>query len=291
MALTATGRLAAGKPDVKGSIQLEDVAAAYGEYGQLLTNGAGEVTFDTAALRLPDFQGALWGRPFTLRLTVANFKAPTVDGRVKGSVSLAKLSEVRGQAAPAEGDAAFDLSFAGPLKEPARMRVTGPLELQNITYRSPSLGVPARIESTTVRLTGTGLVAERVPVQLGKSDVTLAFTSRNLLQYLLSGDTTAAPPPVDFTLTSRLLDLSEILTDTMGYGKLLTARLAGKKLGGRDPGGRVEIGLCGNELAGQTGVHRLGAWTLLRGRDQDGERQAEGEHSPPIRQLLANQRR
>ncbi len=236
LSITAKGRLAAGKPEIKGSIQLQDLAAAYGEYGQLLTNAAGEVTFDTASLRLPDFQGALWGRPFSLQLKVSNFAAPTLDGRARGSVSLAKLSEVRGQAAPATGDAAFDLSFAGPAREPARLRVTGPLELQNITYKSPSLGVPAQIKATTVRLTGTGVVAERMPVQLGKSDVALSFSSQNMLQYFLSGDSTAAPPPMEFTLTSRFLDLSEILTDTMGYGKLLTARLAGKKLDGREPG-------------------------------------------------------
>ncbi len=213
------------------------MAASYGKYGRLLTGGAGQITFDTSSLSLPSFKADLLGRPFELQLNVPKYDTLVVNGRVSGGADLAKLAELRGEPLPAQGEVSVNLNFSGPVKELSAMRITGPVQLSNISYRAAFLKVPARIQTATLRLTGTGVSAERIPVALGNSDVALSFSSQRLLTYMLSGERKGAIPAVEFTARSRRLDLPEVWSDTAkyGYGQLMSARLAGRKLEGRDP--------------------------------------------------------
>jgi len=238
--LTVRGPIGAGrKPAVEGTLQLSDLSAAYGDYGQLLSEGSGRATFDLESLSLPSFTGDLLGRPFELRLAVSDFETRRVDGRVTGELDLGRLAELREGAAPMGGTARFELGFSGPGSEPQQLRVTGPIALSDVSYQSPSLAVPARIASATIRLTGTGVTAERIPVRLGGSDLDLSFDAAGALAYALSRGEGGALPSLEFAVNSSRLDLSEIMaadTGGPGYSDLLTARLAGKQVAGRDPG-------------------------------------------------------
>ena len=237
-----------GKPQVNGTLQLQNVSASYGEYGRVLSNGSGQAKFDLAALTVPSFTAELFGRPFELQLNVSEFEAPLASGRATGGLDLARFAALREEALPVEGDVKFDLSFWTALKAPEGSRLSGPIELSNISYQSPSLAVPARIRSATVQLTGMGVSAQAIPIELGGSDLTLSFSSERLLQYALqhalqdraARPTAAALPHVQFAVTSRRLDTSELLaagdTGAVGYSDMLTARLAGRRLAGRDPG-------------------------------------------------------
>jgi hypothetical protein len=227
------------KPRVNGTLQLNGVSASYGEYGGVLSDGSGELRFDLESASLPAFSGELLGKPFELGLTVSDFETRQVDGRLSGEVDLGRLAQLREGATPMEGAARFDLSFAGPGQQPERLRLSGPIELSGVSYQSESLAVPARIASATIRLTGSGVAADAIPVRLGESDLNISFDGPDLLSYALSRGASAATPHVEFAVTSRRLDMSEIMaTDTSGpgYSDLLTARLAGRQLEGRDPG-------------------------------------------------------
>lgn len=239
LTLDASGSLAAeGGPRVDGALTVSGLSASYGEYGQLVTGGEGTVAFNRDSLQVRDFTGDVWGRAMQLSVTVRDFASPSVSGHVAGGVDLERLAALRPQGAPLSGEAAFDVDFSGPLAQRERMRVSGPVRLSDVTYQSEKLAVPARIEQATVRLTGAGATAERIPILLGGSDLTVAFTGQGVIPYALSEDGGAAPPVVEFSIDSRRLDMSEIMTqeeDVPGYSDLLTARLAGKQVGGRDP--------------------------------------------------------
>jgi len=247
--LEVAGSLAQeGGPELNGTLQLQDVAASYGEYGRVLSSGAGQAKFDRAALTVPAFTAQLFGRPFELQLNVTEFEAPLASGRAKGALDLAQFAALREEAMPVEGDLEFDVSFWASAGAPEASRLTGPIALSNISYQSASLAVPARIRSATVQLTGMGISAEAIPIELGGSDLTLSLSSERLLQYALQlalQDTAtrrpAGPlPQVRFAVTSRRLEVSELLaegdTAAVGYSDLLSARLAGRTLEGRDPG-------------------------------------------------------
>ncbi|UCC72886.1 MAG: AsmA family protein [Gemmatimonadota bacterium] len=240
LSLTVQGPVGAGvKPAVQGTLQLADVSAAHAQYGRLLSEGSGRATFDLESLALPSFRANLLGRPFELRLSVSDFETRQLEGRASGELDLGRLAELREGGAPMAGLARFDLSFSGPAAQPERLQVSGPIQLSGISYQSEALAVPARIASATVRLTGTGITADAIPVRLGASDLDLSFDAPGALTYALSRGEVGALPSVEFTVNSRRLDMSELtVPDTAqpGYSDLLTARLAGRQLAGRDPG-------------------------------------------------------
>lgn len=227
-------------PELDGVLDVREVRAAHVQHGRLLTDGAGQATFDANSMSLPSFTGELLGRPFEFQLAARDLRNPVVDGRFMGNFDLARLASLREDPPQVEGLADVDVRFMGPAKEPGALELVGPIDLSLVHYQSPSLAVPANMDTVRIQLTGTGVVAEEVSIELGDSDLTLSFTSDSLLQVLLSRDT-AARPLVEFTARSRRLDWSELKADTttVGYGQLVAARLAGRSLDGRDPG---EIG-------------------------------------------------
>lgn len=236
------------KPDVQGSVELAEIAARHTEYGQVLTGGSGGMRFDRESLNVPSFAGDVFGRPMEFQLQIANFEAPIATGQVTGELDLGRLSELRENGARTDGIARLDLTFQAPVREPRGARVTGPVRLEEIEYRSESFSVPARISAATVQLTGLGIRSDAVPVRLGDSDLTVSFSGERLLAgalaMFLRDPADAEPvgaPHVEFRLESNRLAPGEFLTsDTSraGYSDLVTARLAGKSLNGRDP---VEI--------------------------------------------------
>lgn len=242
LSLQASGQLGGEPgPEVLGTLELNDVAASFADQGEVLTDGSGAVTFTRDRLSIRDFSGQVLGQEWQLQLTIDDFETRAVDGSVRGGVSLARLSQLRADGAPMEGDADFELRFSGSLQDMSGLRATGPVRLSGVSYRSESLAVPARVESATLRLTGAGVTAENVPIKLGDSDVTLSFEGPQLLTWALrdSAGKVAAPAAVEFTAVSNRLNVSEIMsedTTSIGYSNLVAARLAGRQIDGRDPG-------------------------------------------------------
>jgi hypothetical protein len=239
LSLQASGSLASeAGADIRGTLGLENVAAAHEAYGPLLAGGAGQLSFNPTSLSLPAFDAQLMGRPFHLELRVDDFQRLDARGAARGAVDLAKVAQLRGSETTPAGVASFDLAFAGPVREPGALRLTGPVRLTDVNYQSESLAVPAVISAATIRLTGDGISAEAIPVQLGGSDVTLSFNAPGMLGYALSKGAIESLPDAEFTVTSSRLDLSELMVegDEIGYGALVSARLAGVQVDGRDPG-------------------------------------------------------
>jgi len=238
LALNVSGPFGDGAvPEIGGTLDLERVGASHAQHGRVLRDGAGQATFDISSVSLPAFTGELLGRPFELQLAARDLRNPVVEGRFRGTFDIEELSRLRESPTPAQGMMSVDVTFTGPVKERSALRVNGPVQLTRLVYRSPALAVPAVVDTMVLRLTGAGIAAENVPIRLGDSDLTVSLTSETLLQAALS-DEPAARPLVEFTARSVRLNLSEIRADTftVGYGRLVAARLAGQNVGGRDPG-------------------------------------------------------
>jgi hypothetical protein len=229
------------KPRVNGTLHLEGVSASYGEYGGVLSDGSGELRFDLESLSLPSFTGDLLGRPFELQLSVSDFETRQVDGRLSGEVDLGRLSEMHEGAAPMEGAARFDLSFSGPAQQPERLQLSGPIELSGVRYQSESLAVPARIASATIRLTGTGVAADAIPIRMGESDLNISFDGPDLLVYALSRGESDATPHIEFAVTSQRLELAGKQVDGRDPGELARERYTAPAIPPISASGRVRI--------------------------------------------------
>ena len=212
---------------------------AHETYGPVVSDAGGTATLTAGSVSVPSLEGSLFGRPFALQLEAEGFAAPVVSGRLRADIDLARWAAFQEEPMPVEGTANLDVEFSGPARERGRLSVTGPVRLSNLRYQSPSLVVPADIASATIRLSGFDVRADGVRVALGGSDIELTFDGRGLLPYLLDGENVARTPVISFSARSQLLDLSELTgerTDSLGYSDLVTARLAGQQVDGREPG-------------------------------------------------------
>ncbi len=238
LSLDASGSLAGDDGLAwSGSAELTGLETDYAGIDNLLTGGSGRVTFNRERATVRSFSGQLLGKPFEAQLNVTNFENPRIVAKVKGEVDLAQLASMRDKPAPITGAASFDLRVNGPVRRLERIRIRGPIQLTDVAYASESLAEPARIASGTLQLTGAGISTEALTISLGSSELALTLTARQLLPLLLAPEDAERVPSVEFRLTSDKLDLGELATEesSLRYSTLVTARLAGRKVEGRDP--------------------------------------------------------
>lgn len=222
---------------VSGRVELEEIEASW-DGGTLLTSGSGSLAFSRDSLALAPFRSQLFGRPFELQATIRDFKDPRLSARVTAALELARLAELRGAEWPAQGVVSVDLQVSGPLDRPSALNVAGPVRLANVQYRTERMGVPARIASGTIRFATPTISIEELPIEIGSSDLTVSLSARNVLPLAFGEVSGEVTPTVEFRATSKRFDWGEVFPNdtSTGYSDLLTARLAGRAVGGRDPG-------------------------------------------------------
>lgn len=228
-------------PELTGSGSYSNVSLATPGRGRLLEAVEGTFGFTSETLAAPDVVGRLLGRPFEARVRVAGLGEPnpTAEGHLSGEFGLAQLNEFReGDPLPVEGSASVALDFSGPAKSVERWSVSGPVRLTNVAYATESLPQPVRIASATVTLTGAGVRAEGVPMGIGGSDLSLSFSSPQLVRHYLTDEAARGPAPlIEFTVRSSRLAAEDLRRgpSDVGYADLLKARFAGREVEGRAP--------------------------------------------------------
>lgn len=256
--LRVSGPVGFGRaPALEGRLDVHGLHLGYGPRDDVLTDVDATLRARGDSVRADEVRGRLLGGPLTAQMTVSGFARPRLRGRLQGEVDLERLAglaeAVRGTdrraaerkptgapALPRSGRLAYDVRLSGPAAAPRQMTFGGSLRLADVAYPAGTLAAaPARIPSATVRLTGSGLVLDPATVQMGESDLTLSFQAERLFPLARVRARGASPPRVGFRVRSKRLDLGEVTaqdTARTGYSQLLTARLAGKNLRGREPG-------------------------------------------------------
>lgn len=228
-------------PELTGSGSYSNVSLATPGRGRLLEAVEGTFGFTSETLTAPDVAGRLLGRPFEARARLAGLGEPnpTVEGHLSGEFGLALVNDFReGEPLPVDGSASVALDFSGPAKSVERWSVSGPVRLANVSYTTESLPQPVRIASATVTLTGAGVRAEGVPVGIGGSDLSLSFSSPQLVRHYLTDEAARGPAPlIEFTARSSRLAAEDLRRgpSSVGYADLLKARFAGGEVEGRAP--------------------------------------------------------
>lgn len=226
-------------PSLTGTATYSNVTVSTRERGQLVRGASGSASFTTKTLNAPDISGQLLGRAFDARVSVRDFDNPVIDGHLAGAFDLAQLQEFRkGEPMPVTGTAAIAIDFRGPTSAPQQWDLSGPVRLTSVSYASPRLPAPAQIADATVQLSGGGIRGDGIPIRFGDSDVSISFSSRGFVRYLLSDPAErGAAPPIQFTARSNRLDASDLRREkpVVGYSDLVTARLTGRRVGGQNP--------------------------------------------------------
>lgn len=236
LALAAQGRAGGGTwPDVSGRLTFRDAGASAPAVPDLLSALTGEIRLDGGTARAEEIRGRLFGRPTSLAFRASGLLDPEIDARWKGEVPLEGLAKLGARSERRmSGVVAAELHVAGKPSDPASMRIAGPVTLTGITLEGPAPAVPVRIDAATLRFTGAGLRTERLPLGLGRSDLTLWFEAQNAVPALFAD--AAKPPALTFSARSRRLDWTELFPEKpgeVGYTQLLWARLGGRPVDGR----------------------------------------------------------
>lgn len=228
-------------PELSGSAEYSDVSYATPGRGRIAEAVSGTLAFTTSRVSAPDVGGRLFGRPFEARVTVTGLteENPSLEGHLSGEFGLAQLNEFRsGPPLPVEGDVSVAIDASGPAKAMDRWNLSGPIRLSNVVWSHESLPQPARVAAATVRLTGSGVRGDAVPLTIGGSDLAVTFSSPQLVRHYLTEESArGAPPLIEFSARSERLAAADLRrgADEPGYSDLLTARLAGARVGGREP--------------------------------------------------------
>lgn len=222
------------RPALNGTLALQDLAVER-KGANLVTEGTGSLAFSMDSVVIQSFRGRLLGRPLQLSGRVTNFRSPQVRGRVTAEADVAELARLWSGAPAASGLVSLDLQISGPVKRPSELGIAGPVRLSNVRYPRSAPGAPILIPAAMLRFGATTVTTDSLPIEIGKSDLTLSFTGRRILP--LAFGKPAPGATLEFRAVSRHFDWTEVMPDTtLGYADLLTARLAGRKIGGQEPG-------------------------------------------------------
>ncbi|MGH7574037.1 MAG: AsmA-like C-terminal region-containing protein, partial [Longimicrobiales bacterium] len=246
--VAVSGRVGEGAmPVVDGTLRLDDVALAYEGSGSVVTGLKGQVAFSMDSVATDGVTGRLLGEPLEAAFNIHDFAKPR--GRVELRTSLALDEAQRLGLLPegtrGAGDVALDVTAAGPMTEPAGLRLEGSIGLAGVTLETPALDVPLRVETGRLELRGRELAGSQLSARLGESDVTLDLEAADWLPFALGDSTTV--PAITFAAVSRLFDADEVLGPSdapYSYNQLFFAQLTGADVDGLTPAQAAEaIGL------------------------------------------------
>ncbi len=207
------------KPDIAGTIAASDASIQYAQLPKPITDINILADFTRSARRqefhLQKFSASLGNNPVSATMTVTNFDDPSVAMDVNASLDLAEVKDFY----PLEAGTAMsgrlktNVSIAGKVSAPMAMRAKGTMEFQNVTVRSAQSTKPLENLQGSIAFNNQVIESKKLSMNLGKSDLTLAFWLRNYLSFM-SKEESAPKPVANLTLTSSHLYSADIMTDT-----------------------------------------------------------------------------
>jgi autotransporter translocation and assembly factor TamB len=238
--LSARLRGPANEPAVNGSLVLTGVEVTPpGRDRPLLTAMNGDIGFTRTTLEATGLRGEMSGNPFTLAARVRDFGKPVVSGSVKldGArlADFAALITLPSGMAVDGGTVSADLNFATSAPDFAKaLTLNGSARGHGITARTPGLKAPIRELEFVATLAGRQATIEPFRLTVGRSDLGGRLK-------LLSLD----KPALELALTSRRLDLDELMGDEKDRAQAESRTTGGGAEGGRGAmvpaQGRVQV--------------------------------------------------
>jgi len=212
-------------------------------------------------------------------LAVKNFSDPSIAASFSGSLNLGEVREYYPleQGTELAGRMKLSVQLDGKVKNPKGMKAGGKAEFQDVTIQTAGSKTPLKHLNGTVAFSNQAIESKQLSMNIGESDLSLAFTLKNYLGLVMSppgggsGAASGEKPAASLTLSSRQLRTVDLMGEpppNAGGGK--GKEEAGKPAGimpGIDIDANVQIGKlvtekftfndARGELAVSDGVVRL----------------------------------
>jgi len=217
VALGITGTLSDSvQPEVSGKITSTNASIQYPKLPKPITNINIVAEFTRAKARqefkVEKFSATLGENPISATMDVVNFENPAMTLALNGSLNLAEVGQYYPLEAGTElaGRMSANVNVAGKVKEPTAMKASGTMEFQGVSIKTPSSANPVRDLAGVVTFNNQQIEAKKLSMNLGKSDLTLAFGLRNYLS-MMSTDKSAPRPTATLSLNSTHLYTADVM--------------------------------------------------------------------------------
>jgi len=209
------------KPDITGTIRAAGASLQYADLPKPITNI--NITSDfyrstrRQEFRVEKLTANLGESPISVAMRVVSFEDPSLNLTANGSLDLATVKDYYPLEEGTElaGRMKADIRLDGKVSNAEAMKAAGTMEFNNVTAKTGSSKHPVRNLNGTVKFNNQVLESRKLSMNLGRSDLSLAFRLVNYLS-VISDDAKAPRARADLTLQSNQLFVDDIMGDEEG---------------------------------------------------------------------------
>ncbi|HCV43462.1 MAG TPA: hypothetical protein DGH68_08245 [Bacteroidetes bacterium] len=207
-------------PDITGMISATDASIQYAQLPKPITNVNIVTDFARSKVkqefRVTKFSATLGNNPLAATMTVVNFDDPLLAMTLNATMNLAEVKDYYPLESGTElsGTLKTSVNIAGKVSNPSAMKAAGTMEFRGVTIKTATSKNPIQNLNGTIAFNNQLVEAKKISMNLGRSDLSLAFSMRNYLS-MMSNDTKVPKASAGLTLNSNHL----YTVDVMGEEK------------------------------------------------------------------------
>ena len=212
------------QPAMKGAFAINDGSIQYAGLPKSITNVNVSGTFDQPAsplkrpspgrLDVEKLSATLGSNPISGKLSVVNFADPTVTATFSGQLNLAEVKDYYPleKGTDLSGILKANLSLNGRAMDPMSMKASGQFDFQNVVIKTPSSQKPLQNLNGSITFNNQVIDSKQLTLNIGQSDLSLAFTLRNYLGLVIKNAPASGKPALSATLKARQLRTMDLLS-------------------------------------------------------------------------------
>lgn len=206
------------KADVSGAISASNATIQYAQLPKPITNI--RLTAEFARTRtkqefkLTQFSASLGNNPLSATMSLVDFKDPTFTLMANTSLNLAEVKEYYPleEGTQLGGILTANVSITGRVSNPDAMKATGTMGLRDVHIATSGQKNPVEKLNGAIFFNNQILESNKLSLNLGKSDLALAFKVRDYLS-LITQSTGGPRPVATGTLTSNHLSTADLTSE------------------------------------------------------------------------------
>lgn len=217
-------------PETKGTFSVANGKIQYAALPKAITNINLSGTFERpqamkTAKGIGEFSiekmtASLGTSTISASVNVKNFDEPVVNASINGGMNLNEVKEYYPleEGTDVSGNMNINVSLAGKAKDPTSIKASGSIEFANVTIKTPSSSRPLQNLNGTIRFNNYLLESKSLAMNIGESDLSMAFTVKNYLGLVMEDAKKSGKPSAFITLTSKQLRTADLMSEEQPKG-------------------------------------------------------------------------
>ncbi|MFI5251433.1 MAG: AsmA-like C-terminal region-containing protein [Bacteroidota bacterium] len=257
-------------PGVRGRFALSNGKVQYASLPKSITNISVEGMFEKPAaeigakgigtFNIDKLSASLGDNLITGKLDMTNFSDPVIAASMNGAVNLSDVKSYYPleEGTEVSGMLKSNVSIEGKVKVPTSIKASGSLEFQDVSYKSAASPKPLQHLNGVINFNNQVIQSKQLSMNIGESDLNLAFTLNNYLALVMKEAGQAGKPNAMITLNSKQLRTADLVSEKKPDTSRVKTKTASDQTGvlpGFDLSANLSIGKLAMEKFDFTNVH------------------------------------